>query len=110
MGLVDTQYGDTASLGCFGGQCVAGLRDQCGVVEAGPPAQGRHDVVVDAAGADGGVGDVDQVVAGGFGAVDGGAGCHGLADTDLAGDHGDAADGDAVTDAGHRLVVIGAGE
>ena len=54
---------------CFGGQRVAGLGDQGGVVEAGPPAERGHDVVVDAAGADGGVGEVDQVVAGGFGAA-----------------------------------------
>ena len=79
-------------------------------MEAGPRAECGHDVVVDAAGADGGVGDVDQVVAGGFGAVDGGAGGDGLADADLAGDHGDAAGGDAVADAGDRLGVIGAAE
>ena len=93
---------------CFGGQRVAGLRDQGGVVEAGPPAERGHDVVVDAAGADGGVGEVDQVVAGGFGAVDGGAGGDGLADADLAGDHGDAAGGDAVADAGGGLGVVAA--
>ena len=110
VALVDAQDGDAAAFGVFGGQRVAGLRDQGGVVEAGPPAQRGHDVVVDAAGADGGVGDVDQVVAGGFGAVDGGAGGDGLADADLAGDHGDAAGGDAVADAGGGLGVIAAVE
>ena len=110
VGLVDAQDGDAAPFGCFGGQRVAGLRDEGGVVEAGPPAERGHDVVVDATGGDGGVGDVDQVVAGGFGAVDGGAGGDGLADADLAGDHGDAAGGDAVADAGGGLGVIAAAE
>ena len=59
--------GGPSPFGVLGGQRVAGLRDQGGVVEAGPPTQRGHDVVVDAAGADGRVGDVDQVVAGGFG-------------------------------------------
>ncbi len=84
--LVDAQDGDATAFGVFGGQRVTGLGNQGGVVEAGPPAQGADDVVVDASGADGGVGDVDQVVAGGFGAVDGGAGGDGLADADSAGD------------------------
>ena len=88
------------TLGVFGGQRVAGLRDQGGVVEAGFAAQGGDQVMVDAAGADGGVRDVDQVVAGGFGAAERGAGGDGLADADLTGDHGDAAGGDAVADAG----------
>ena len=52
----------------------------------GRPPSAVDDVVVDAAHGDGGVGDVDQVVAGGFGAVDGGAGGDGLADADSAGD------------------------
>ena len=73
VGLLDAQDGDAAAFGCFGGQRVAGLRDQGGVVEAGPPAERGDDVVVDAARGDGGVGEVDQVVAGGFGALEGDA-------------------------------------
>jgi hypothetical protein len=86
----------------------AASADQSGVVETGPPAQGCDDVVVDAAGADGGVGNVDQVVAGGFGAVDGRPCRHGFARADLTGDHGDAAGGDAIADTSDRLVVISA--
>jgi len=110
VGFVDEQDGGAGAFGVFGGEGVAGLGDQGRGVEAGVAAQGGDDVVVDAAGADGGVGDVDQVVAGGFQAVDGGAGGDGLADTDFAGDHGDAAGGDAVGDAGGGLVVVGGGE
>ena len=51
VALVDTQDGDPSPFGVLGGQRVAGLRDQGGVVEAGPPAQGADDVVVDASGA-----------------------------------------------------------
>jgi hypothetical protein len=110
VSFVDAHDGDPAAFGCFGGECVAGLGDQGGVVEAGLCAERGHNVVVDAAGVDGGVGDVDQVVAGGFGAVDGGPGGHGFADAGFAGDHGDTAGGDAIADAGGGLVVIGAAE
>ena len=98
----------TRPFGVLGGQ-RRGPAGPGRVVEAGPPAQRGHDVVVDAAGADGRVGDVDQVVAGGFGTADRGAGGD-LADADLAGDHGDAAGGDAVADAGGGLGVVAAVE
>jgi hypothetical protein len=110
VSLVDTQDRDSAALAMFGSQCVAGLGDQRGVVEAGPPAERGHDVVVDASGPDGGIGNLDQVVAGGFCAVDGGAGGHGLAYADLTGDHGDASGGDAVAYACNGLGVVSAAE
>ena len=107
--LIDTHDGHPSAFGVFGGQRVTGLGHQRGVVEAGFAAQRGDHVVIDAPRADGGVGDVDEVVAGGFGAVDRGAGGDGLADPDLAGDDGDAAAGDAVGDAGCGLgVIVGA--
>ena len=75
-------------------------------MEGGLAAQGGDDVVVDAAGADGWVGQVDEVVAGPVDVVEGGAHGHGLANADLSGDDGDAAGGDAVGDAGGGLGVL----
>ena len=63
--------------------------------------------VVDAADPDGGVGQVDDGVAGGVQAGQCGADGDGLAGADLAGDHADAAFADAPGDAGDGLVVGG---
>jgi hypothetical protein len=106
VSFVDAQDGHSSPFCVCGGECVAGLGYQRGGVEAGFAAEGHDEVVVDPSRGHGGVGDVDQVVAGGFGAVDGRSGGHGLADADLAGDHGDAAGVDAVGDAGDGLGVV----
>jgi len=75
------------------------------VVGEGLAAEGGDDAVMDAAHPDGGVGQVDDAVAT---AVKGGQrGAHGdgLAGANFAGDHADAAFGDAPADAGDRFVV-----
>ena len=81
------------------------LEGQGRVVGEGLNAEGGDNAVVDAADADGGVGQVDHGVAA---AVEGGqCGAHrdGLTGADLAGDHADAAFGDAPADARDRLAV-----
>ena len=71
--LIDQQDRQPASLGELGGQVLGGLRDQGGVVEAGNPAEGGDDRVVNASRADLGVGDGDELVARGVQAGGGGA-------------------------------------
>jgi hypothetical protein len=71
----------------FGGEQFGGLQDDVGLVEAGGGAQRADDVGVETALADHGVGQVDDGVADGVEAGDGGAGGDGLAGADLAGDH-----------------------
>ena len=107
--LVDDQDGDTAAFGGFTGQDVVGLGGgwrrpgEAGAgVEAGGLAAGHGDLLVNAAGADPGVGDVDGPVAGGVEAGQGGANAHGLACADLAGQHGHRAGGDGPGGAGRR--------
>jgi hypothetical protein len=107
VSFVNEQYRVAATFRGFGGQRVAGLGDERGGVEAGFGTECGDDVLVDASGADGGVGNVDEVVTGTVDAVESGAGGHGLADADFAGDHGDAAGVDAVRDAGGGLGVVG---
>src|SRR5262249_43220891 len=60
VGFVDDQHGGASAFGGLQSEGVGGLGDEgCGV-EAGLPAQGGDDGVVDAAGSDGGVGQVDR--------------------------------------------------
>src|SRR5262249_23484226 len=106
VGLVNDQDGGSAAFGGFGGQRAAGLGDETCGVEGGVAAQGGDDVVVDASGAHRWVRDVEEVVAGPVDSVERGAGGHGFADADLAGDDGDAAGVDAVGDAGGGLGVV----
>ena len=105
VGFVDHHDGDASALGVFGGERVGGLRGQGGVMGQGLPAEGGDDAVVDAADADGGVGQVDDGVAAAVQAGEGGAHGDGLAGADLAGDHADAAFGDTPADAGDGFVV-----
>jgi hypothetical protein len=65
VGFVDDEDGGAAAFGLFGGEGVGGLGDEGGVVDQGLPAEGGDDLVVDAADSDGGVGQVDDGVAGG---------------------------------------------
>jgi hypothetical protein len=74
-------------------------------VEPGRPAERGDDRRVEASGADGGVGLVDDGVPAGVQRGDGGAGGDGLARPDLAGDHPDGALGDQPGDAGDGFGV-----
>src|SRR6266567_9153627 len=64
VGFVDGQYGGAAALGLLGGEGVGGLGGERGGAVGGPAAEGGDDGVVDAADADGGVGQVDGGVPG----------------------------------------------
>ena len=89
----------------LGGEQVAGLRDQRGLVEARGAAEGGDDAAVEAAAADGGVAEVDDGVPAGVQAGEGGADGDGLAGADLAGDHAEAAFADAPADPGDGFGV-----
>ena len=67
--------------------------------------EGPDDLHVKAAGAEGGVGDVDDLVPGGVQAGDGGAHGHGLAGADITGDHAEQDLVDAEADPGGGLGV-----
>ena len=110
VSLVDQQDRQPASLGELGGQVLGGLRDQGGVVEPGHAAQRGDDRVVNASRPDLGVGDGDELVAGGVQPGGGGADGHGLARADLTGDDRDLAGVDAVGDAAGGFLVGGRGE
>ena len=62
VGLVDDEHDLAAAFVGFGGERVGGLRDQRGLVEAGDAAERADDRVVEAAGADGRVAQVDDGV------------------------------------------------
>ena len=105
VGLVDDQDGGAAAFVVFGGEGVGGLGDRGWPCGCGEPAEGGDDGVVDAAGADGGVAEVDDGVPGGVEAGEGGADGDGLAGADLAGDHAEGAFADAPGDAGDGFGV-----
>ena len=107
VGFVDDQDGGAAAFGVLGGEGVGGLGDEGGGVGAGWPAEGGDDGVVDAAGADGGVAEVDDGVAGGVEGGQGGADGDGLAGADLAGDDAEGLFGDAPGDPGDGFGVGG---
>lgn len=65
MGFVDDDHDAFALLGLFGSERVSGLGDQRSLVKPPDTAEGGDDAVVDAAGANGGVVEVDDGVAGG---------------------------------------------
>ena len=74
MGLVDDQQRDAAALAVLGGDQGGGLGGQGGAAVGGPAAERGDHLVVDAAGAGGRVGQVDQGVPGLVQAGDGSAG------------------------------------
>src|SRR5207245_486414 len=78
--------------------------------EARAGAERAHDGDVEATGAEGGVGDVDDLVVGGVEGGAGGPGGHRLAGADLAGDDAERGLLDAVEDACDGLLVGSAGE
>jgi hypothetical protein len=65
VGLVDHDHDPAVAFGFLGGEQVGGLGHHLDFVETGVSAEGAHDADVEAAGAEGGVGDVDHLVAGG---------------------------------------------
>jgi hypothetical protein len=105
--LVDDEDDQPAAFGVFGGERVSGLRDQRGLVEARNPAERGDDPVVDAAGADGRVAELDDGVSGGVECGQGGADGDGFAGADLTGDHAEGVLVDAPADPGDGLGVCG---
>jgi len=110
MSLIQDHYDAAVPFGGLGGKQVAGLGHQLGLEVAGPVAERPDDRDIQAPGAEGGVGDVDDLVAGRVEAGDGGAQRHGLACADVAGDHPERGFHDAEADPGDRLGVRGPAE
>jgi hypothetical protein len=108
--LIHDDHDAAVPLVGFGGQQVGGLGHQLGLEVAGLVAERADDGDVEAAGAEGGVGDVDDLVAGRVEGRDGGADGHGLACADVPGDHSERGLDDAKADPGDRLGVRLAGE
>src|SRR3981189_1443495 len=107
VGLVNREDGLSSAFGVLGGEGVGGLGERSGVLEAGPAAEAGDELVADTAGAGGGVGDVDEGVAGLVEGGDRGAGGDGFAGAGLADDQADGALRDAPADPGDGLVVAG---
>ena len=74
MRLVEDEHGDPAALAVLGGEQGGGLGGEGGGAVGGPAAEGCDHLVVDAAGAGGRIGEVDQGVPGLVERGDGGAG------------------------------------
>jgi hypothetical protein len=110
MSLIADHYDPAVPFCGFGGEQIAGLGHQLGFEVARLGAQRADDGDVKAAGAEGGVGDVDDLVAGGVQASDGGAQGHRLARADIPGNYSERGFGDAEADPGDRLGVGLAGE
>ena len=105
VSFVDGQDRDPAAFGVLAGEQVHGLGGEGGVVGFRDPAERGHDGVVDAADADGGVAQVDEGMAGGVEAGEGGAQGHGLPGADFPGDHAEGVLADAPADPGGGLGV-----
>ncbi len=105
VGFVEDEDGGAAAFDGFDREGVAGLGDEGGHVGLGQAAQGGDDGVVDAAGADGGVAEVDDGVPGRVEGGQRGADGDGFAGADFAGDDAEAVFGHAPGDPGDGLVV-----
>ncbi len=105
VGFVEDEDDVAAAFVFFGGEQLAGLWDQAGLVEAGGAAEGGDDPGVEAARSDGGVAQVDDGGAAGVQAGQGGADGDGLAGPDLAGDDAEGAFGQAPADPGDGFAV-----
>ena len=79
MGFVDDDHGPSVSFGGFGCEETGGLGHDFGFVESGVGAQRGHDGDVEASGAERGVWNVEDVVAGRVEGCDGGANGDGFA-------------------------------
>jgi hypothetical protein len=106
----DHEHDLLAAFVVLGGEQLGGLADQGGPVEPRFGAEAGHEVVVDSAGADHGVGQVDDGVAGRVQRGDGRSGCDGLAGADLAGEHADGLLVDQPSQACDGFFVAGRGE
>jgi hypothetical protein len=102
-----TTMGGAGSLAVLAGEQAGGLGGERGGAVGWPAAEGGDDLVVDAAGAGGGVGQVDEGVPGLVKGGDRGAGGDGLASADLAGDDAEGALGDAPGDPGGGFGAAG---
>src|SRR5262245_2214442 len=98
------------TLGLLSLQQLLSLGHDLGLEEARAGAEGADDCDVEAPGAEGGVGDVDDLVAGRVQGGASGTGSDRLAGADLAGDHAQRRLLDAVEDAGDGLLMRDAGE
>ncbi|BCI83256.1 hypothetical protein MTY66_48810 [Mycolicibacterium sp. TY66] len=107
VGLIDDEHGVSAAFGVFGGQCVGGLGGQSGGVKRRGVPEGGHDVGEHAAHSDGGVGQVDDDVAGGVQGGGCGADGYGFAGADFTGDDPDGALVHTPADPGDRFAVAG---
>jgi len=105
MCLVNDEQDLAVALGGLGGEQVLGLGHELGAQVARLGPERAHDRDVEAAGAEGRVGDVDDLVAGGVERGDGGAQGDRLAGADVAGDHAECGFDDAEVDAGDGLLV-----
>src|SRR5450759_1416416 len=105
MRLVDCDDDGTAAFVFLRGEVVHGLGDQRGGVETGDPAEAGDDGGVEAAGADGRVGSVDDGVPGGVEPGQCGPQRDGLAGADLTGDDTEGGFADAPTDPGDGFGV-----
>lgn len=110
VGLVNDEDDLFAAFVVLGGEQFGGLADQGGPVEPGFGAEAGDEVVVDPAGADHGVGQVDDGVAGRIQRGDGCSGGDGLAGADLAGEHADGLLVDEPAQPGDGFFVAGRGE
>ena len=79
-------------------------------MEVGVAAQGRDQHGEQAHGAGSGVGEIDDLVAGGFESCGGGPGCHRLAGANLPGEDAEAAFVDQPGESGHGLLMGGGAE
>jgi hypothetical protein len=86
VGFVEDEHRGAATFDRLDREGVTGLRDEGGHVGLREAAQGGDDGVVDAAGADGGVAEVDDGVPGWVEGGESGSDGDGLARADLAGD------------------------
>lgn len=109
MGFVDYEHDSAVAFRGFGGEQVGGLGHELGSLVAGFCSEGSDDGDVEASGAEGGVGDVDDLVSGGVQCRYGGSDRHGFSCADVSGDHTEGVLDDAEVDAGDGFLVGGPG-
>src|SRR5215470_1493231 len=105
MRLINDDDDAAVALGLLGFEQLLGLGHDLGLEEARSGAEGADDGDVEATGAEGGVGDVDDLVAEWVERGPGSAGGDRLAGADLAGDDAQGRLLDAVQDAGDSFLV-----
>jgi hypothetical protein len=108
--LIADDHDAAVPLGGLGGEQVGRLGHQLGLEVAGPVAERADDGDIQPAGAEGGVGDVDDLVPGRVQGGDGGAQRHGLPGADVPRHDSERRLHDAEADPGDRLGVRGPAE